>query len=641
METRLPIVEYAGPRLANGTTYYWRVQVWDREGQALPEAPVQRFVLDVRPRKHHLPTIRTFINFAGSPAFAKDWLDLCFRKNAKEGREDVVTVVYGLVCTQVLPHPSTGRPLAGKAKQLADYCVSKGLTKEGILEDMFVHFAKDTSVTLHLGAERAANPRVRRVCPGWDPANDRNRDGRVDDAEFAQLANPEAHAREPNQARIPIYFWGPPRDDFVMNVGHPAYQDFMATVHAPHIAQGYDGIYFDTVPTDVAGQGRGAAVLEYPRQGKGADKWLRDVQTMFAKMKIHMPDAIILGNGWDARPMVIEGRQVEGWQALQRQASQWLDRLDGAIERDRRGKIQLIQYNPIFHPKLAEFGPKLPVSQDRDKLYGLATYLLAHGQFTYYGFGRHPYAGVTKLWFPAMRFDLGQPVGDYFVFDEKEAVALESATNLLRNPGFDVDDGQGNPAEWNIVEPVEIDRAVKRNGAGSARISSGTRQINNFSKQYVKLGPHTSYTLIAWVKTDRVDGRPGAQVYPYEFKGASGGGMMTWTGTGDWTERRVAFWTADDGEGRINFRMYGATGTAWFDDLRLVKGVAVVSRVYARRYTRGLVLVRPNAGGSFGDDTATTHALGEPLRPLRVDGTLGEAIREVTLRNGEAAILVR
>ena len=116
---------------------------------------------------------------------------------------------------------------------------------------------------------------------------------------------------------------------------------------------------------------------------------------------------------------------------------------------------------------------------------------------------------------------------------------------------------------------------------------------------------------------------------------------MTWTGTGDWTERRVAFRTADDGEGRINFRMYGATGTAWFDDLRLVKGIAVVARVYARRYTRGLVLVRPNTGGSLGDDTATIHALPEPLRPLGVDGALGEPIREVTLRNGEAAILVR
>ena len=33
-----------------------------------------------------------------------------------------------------------------------------------------------------------------------------------------------------------------------MNVGHPAYQEFMATVWAPHICEDYDGIYFDTVP---------------------------------------------------------------------------------------------------------------------------------------------------------------------------------------------------------------------------------------------------------------------------------------------------------------------------------------------------------------------------------------------------------
>ena len=30
--------------------------------------------------------------------------------------------------------------------------------------------------------------------------------------------------------------------------------------------------------------------------------------------------------------------------------------------------------------------------------------------------------------------------------------------------------------------------------------------------------------------------------------------MLTWTGTQDWTEQRLVFQTADDVEGRINFR---------------------------------------------------------------------------------------
>ncbi len=641
VESLLPIAEYAGPELENGTTYWWSVRVWDASGRPLPAAAAQTFRLNVRPMPHHLPTIRTFMNFGGNAEFARDWLDLSFRPEAKSLRKSVLVTRYGLICTLVLPHPSTGKPLAGKAKALADFSVEKGLTQEGILEDMFCHFAADTYVSLHVAAERAANPRERRLCPGWDPRNDRNGDGRVDDEEAARLANPKATALEPKQSRIPIYYWGPPRDDFVMNVGHPAYQEFMATVWAQRLCDGWDGIYFDTVPPDVAGTGRGAKVLEYPRVGRGADKWLRDLQMMFAKIKIAMPDKLITGNGWDAMPMVNDGRQSEGWQALNNQLGKWRQRLDHAIDLDRRGKVQLIQYNPIFHPTLAEFGPQLPVSQDRDKMFGLATYLLAHGRFTYFGFGRHPYAGVAKLWFRAMRADLGQPVGPYYLLDEVDTAEDRRTVNLLPNGGFEEANAKGKPTGWTLAEPVELDRSVKHSGAASVRITSESRSINNINKAYLRLKPNTSYTLIAWAKTEAVSGAPGAQVYPYEFEGASRGNTMTWTGTRDWTEQRVVIRTAEDAEGRINFRMFGATGTVWFDDVRLIEGMAVRQQVFARRYTKGLALVKPYVGAGFGDDTATVHKLPGVFKPLRVDGSKGAPVSEVTLRNAEAAVLLK
>ncbi|MGD8238244.1 MAG: putative glycoside hydrolase [Armatimonadota bacterium] len=636
----LPIVEYAGPRLENGRTYFWRLQVWDDARRALPLPPPQRFSLRAEPMPHHLPTARTFINFGGTPDFARDWLDLCFRKEAKQGRASVLTTTYALVCTMVLPHPSTARPLSGKAKQLADLCVERGLTTQGILEDMFCHFAADTRVRLHVGAERAANPVEERVCPGWDPRNDRNGDGRVDDAEFADLVNPEAHARQPREARIPIYYWGPPRDDFVMNVGHPAYREFMASVHAPSVCEGYDGIYFDTVPTDVAGPGRSARVLEYPRQGRDADKWLRDLQMMFARMKINLPDKIITANNWDANPMVIDGRQSEGWQGLTRQAGQWRARIDSAVERDRRGKIQLIQYNPIFHPTLAEFGPRVPVSHDRDKLFGLATYYMAHGDFTYFGFGRHPYGGVQKQWFEAIRYDIGEPEGDYYLSAQVDTGADPDAPSHLANGDFELGNPGGDPEAWTAAEPVELDAEVRRSGRLSARIASADVTINNINKQYVRLKPDTTYTLIAWAKTENVRGSPGAQVYPYEFDGATGGAMLTWIGTSHWREQRTVFTTGADADGRINFRIYGATGTAWFDDIQLLEGAHIAQQVFARNYTTALVLVKPYTGGPFGDSTATTHRLPRPLRPLRADGTLGDPTDDVTLRSAEAAILV-
>lgn len=638
VETRLPVAEYAGPPLGDGRPYFWTVQVWDATGRALAEPPAQSFRLAVRPRPHHLPTIRTFINFAGEPAFARDWLDLSFRREAKQGRPDIVTLHYALICTLVLPHPSTRRPLEEKAAALADFCAAKGLSPSGIAEEMFCHFAEDTYVTLHAGAERASNPLERRLCPGWDPANDRNGDGRVDDDESARLANPKATAREPKQARIPIYFWGPPQDDFVMNVGHAGYQEFMASVWAPRMCEDYDGIYFDTVPTDVAGAGRGAAVREYPPRERNQGRWVQDLQMLFARIKLALPDKIVTGNAWNAMPMVNDGRQNEGWESIGRDRGLWRGQLDQAIELDRRGKVQLIQYNPVFDAELAEFGAKLPVSQDRDRLFGLATYLLAHGRFTYFGFGVHPYANVTRLWFPAMRCDLGEPEGPYWLFAELDP-ARAAGENLLANGDFEQSDGQGEPQGWQIAEPVQLDSAVKHGGRSSARITSSGREINNINRLVVHLKPNTTYTLIAWVKTDNVAGEPGAQVYPYDFAGAAASGMLTWDGTHDWTEQRLVLRTGDDGEGRINFRVYGASGTAWFDDLRLVEGTAVSQEVYARRYTKGLVLVKPYAGGSFGDETATVHRLPGEYRVLRADGTAGPPVREVTLRSGEAAIL--
>ncbi len=640
VESRLPIVEYAGPRLDNGVTYYWRVQVWDQENRPLPETPMRHFRLDVQPMRHHLPSIRTFINFAGSPDFAREWLDLCFRKEAKQGRSDIITMRYGLVSTMVLPHPSTGRPLSGKAKELADFCVERGLTKEGILEDMFCHFAEDTPVRLHVGSENTTSPIETRTCPGWDSRNDRNGDGRVDDAEFAKLVNPKAQAREPREARIPIYYWGPPNDDFVMNVGHPAYRQFMATVHAPRICKDYDGIYFDTVPTDVPARGRNRPVLEYPRKGKEHDRWLRDLQVLFAQMKLALPDKIITANGWNANPMVIDGRQSEGWERMARQADSWQREIDIALDLDRRGKFQLIQYNPIFHPELATFGEKLPISHDRDKLFGLATYLLTHGDFTYFGFGRHPYRHATKQWFKAMQCDIGKPEGPYFLFAEVERVRTDNMKNLLENGDFETADAQNNPAGWRIVEPVELDTGVKHGGRCSVKITSTNKTINNINKQYVQLKPNTTYTLIVWAKVKDILGGQGAGVYPYEFEEAKGGGALTWKGTHDWREMRTLFTTGTDAEGRISFRVYGATGTAWFDDIQLYEGAVMRERIFARKYTRGLVLAKPYVGGPMGDETRTQHKLPGTFRPLKVDGTLGPPIGQVWLRSGEAAILV-
>ena len=74
-----------------------------------------------------------------------------------------------------------------------------------------------------------------------------------------------------------------------------------------------------------------------------------------------------------------------------------------------------------------------------------------------------------------------------------------------------------------------------------------------------------------------------------------------------------------------------------------------IYKAYQRQYEKALVLYKPvsHKPGDWkrlallGDETATKHDLPGRYRPLRADGTLGEVVTSVSLRNGEGAIMVK
>jgi hypothetical protein len=75
---------------------------------------------------------------------------------------------------------------------------------------------------------------------------------------------------------------------------------------------------------------------------------------------------------------------------------------------------------------------------------------------------------------------------------------------------------------------------------------------------------------------------------------------------------------------------------------------ALTYRVYQRSYAKALVLYKPlsyRQGNPntvpLGEETATPHELGGRYQPLRADGTRGEPITRIRLRNGEGAILLK
>jgi len=633
VETPLTIAEYAGKPLRDGSTYWWRLKIWHRSGEESDFSSPKKFSIRFSPLPSKRNHIRTFVNFGSKAEIIADRYDLTMRVGAKKFNPHILAVNYSLLATMVIP--------SEKAEMLERFCIENGLTKKGIAEEMFLHFSEDTDVTLHVGAERAANPLETRRIPGWDPANDRNGDGYVDDEEFANLANPRAHARRMSEARVPIYFWGPPRDDFVMNVGNKMYQRFLAEVYAKsRLSEGYDGLFIDTTTPYPPGVAARSELFEYPRKTpleKGA--WLRDMQTMLARVKIAIMPKLLLANGWKAEPFVIDGMEWENWLNISSPLSKVESRLEAVSNLERRGKIQLVQYNPIYDPDENEFGRKVPVSKERDRIFGLALYYLVAGDRTYFGFGQHPYVHSERKFFGAVEFDIGRPKGDYFVFHEEKV--KPTGENLLKNGGFE----EGTLDGWAPAEPVAVVPDSPRTGRFCACIRSDSVNINNINRQFVTLEPDTYYTLSGWIKVKDVSGSAAVQIYPHDFNDADTGRrgfiLIATGGTHDWRFFSGVFKTGKDTRGRINFRICQATGTAWFDDISLVKGKFFSYKVFGREFEKALVLVRPSAFISYDDSTARKFKLPAKMRPLKADGTLGEPTNSISLRNGEAAILIK
>ena len=627
VETPLPMAEYAGKPVADGATCFWTFRVWTGD-QGTDWAAPWRFTLRTRRLPQRRPHTRTFIFYSSKMPEVGERYDINFTQKSKAVNPDCAVLKYGLLATMVLP--------STKASDLERFCVERGLTKAGILEDMFIHFAEDSPVTIHVRTERTLAPRVKRTIPGWDPRNDRNSDGVLDDGEFANLANPKATARKKCFARVPKYFWGPPRDDYVMYVGHREYQRFLAEVYATELIGDADGLFIDTTPATIPGAGS-RPVLEYPNRKENPGGWLRDMQVMLARVKLAIGDRLLTANGWRATPFVLDGMSAEGWLNIQSGVGKVQSSFDRDAGFDRRGKIQMLQYNPIYEPEVSEFGPKVPVSMERDGYYGLALFYLNQGPHMYNGYGRHPYGKGWKLYVPAVDYDTGKPKGAYRIWASDADKPIEGE-NLLKNGGFEEDaDGDGLPDHWEIGDSgVQRVTDEKHSGKVSVCQEKGAPD-HSFALQWVTLKPNTPYTLSGWIKTKDVTGGAGAQLYAYKFKGAKGMGVQTCAmGTTPWRRYVSTFTTGDGVRGRVNFRIHAA-GEAWFDDIRLVEGALTPWTVLGRDFDKALVLAQ--VGGQYG--RSVTHDLPSTFRLLQHDKTLGPPIQKITLRDGEAAILIR
>ena len=146
-----------------------------------------------------------------------------------------------------------------------------------------------------------------------------------------------------------------------------------------------------------------------------------------------------------------------------------------------------------------------------------------------------------------------------------------SAEPLLKNGGF-----QEGSKGWILPKPYTLENGRGRNGTVALSYERKSPDEYLLASQKVLLEPGKRYRFSAWVKTEGVEN--GAATVCLEFFKKSGlwGGGMYPTGSDGTTD-----WTLVEGTARISpeareaarlslYLTKGATGRAWFDDVKLV-----------------------------------------------------------------------
>jgi hypothetical protein len=118
--------------------------------------------------------------------------------------------------------------------------------------------------------------------------------------------------------------------------------------------------------------------------------------------------------------------------------------------------------------------------------------------------------------------------------------------------------------------------------------------------------------------------------------------LMIWGGyapSAQWSQKWIPAAAVDVG------KPAGAMGV--FAEGKDPQNAKLTYKVYSRDYGKALVLFKPvsyllgQGTGTTADATATTHQLNGNYRELRANGSLGPVVQQITLRNGEGAVLMK
>lgn len=158
--------------------------------------------------------------------------------------------------------------------------------------------------------------------------------------------------------------------------------------------------------------------------------------------------------------------------------------------------------------------------------------------------------------------------------------ADDSETNLVVNPSFEqADENRRLPEAWQGDRQVySIDNETAGTGNVSLKFTNDDPARYRLSTQKMPLTPGRKYQFSAWVKTSEIVGQESGATICMEWQGKDGkwmGGSYPSgvKGTRDWTRVVGVIRVPDDAQS-FTLACYvrkGMTGTAWFDDVELVR----------------------------------------------------------------------
>lgn len=164
-----------------------------------------------------------------------------------------------------------------------------------------------------------------------------------------------------------------------------------------------------------------------------------------------------------------------------------------------------------------------------------------------------------------------------FVLITQLSFFVHASSELLANGGAesggDVPDGWGN---WSTVDevPFSWDSSTAHDGSKSIKIYNDEARPSTWNQQLRGLDVNKEYVLSGWIKTQGVvmPGESGAGL-AVEMKDASNNilkeaATVPLSDDNDWTYMEVKFSPVEGYDHLvIGARLWGASGTAWFDDV--------------------------------------------------------------------------